>query len=141
MHEPVRLDDGIIGLIERMEIATHRQPVVRRGERESVQHLRYGVSLRDGGRCRWCGSRDRLVLDHIIPWSMGGPDNTTNLRLLCWNCNADRSNYRTSTEERPAVPVSVACSLCRVFDPGEDLHTSFCIVCRTTSNAPRDLLL
>ena len=34
-----------------------------------------------------------LHLDHIVPWSAGGPDTSENLRLLCEPHNLDRSNF------------------------------------------------
>ncbi len=29
-----------------------------------------------------------LSLDHIYPWSLGGPDTVENLRVLCRSCNS-----------------------------------------------------
>lgn len=52
--------------------------------------IRLAVYRRDGHRCRTCGSEQRLELDHIIPWSHGGPDTVENLRVLCKSCNVRR---------------------------------------------------
>lgn len=54
--------------------------------------IRKAVYLRDGNRCRFCGSEEDLSLDHIIPWSRGGPDMVENLRVLCRSCNSSRGN-------------------------------------------------
>lgn len=43
---------------------------------------------RDGWVCLHCGSPDDLTLDHVIPWSVGGSDETNNLQTLCRSCNA-----------------------------------------------------
>lgn len=38
--------------------------------------------------CRYCGSTDRVVLDHIVPLAKGGPDEPHNLQPLCTPCNS-----------------------------------------------------
>lgn len=73
-----------------------RFPVVRYGQRDEIPwHIRAAVYYRDGARCQICKTeRPRpWHLDHIVPWSFGGPDTTENLRLLCETCNMRRSNY------------------------------------------------
>lgn len=50
--------------------------------------LREAVYERDGYACVECGATDDLSLDHIHPWSLGGPDTFENLRTLCRPCNS-----------------------------------------------------
>ncbi|WPU63459.1 HNH endonuclease [Peredibacter starrii] len=38
-------------------------------------------------KCTNCGSTRNLNYDHILPYSMGGPNTKENLRLLCSPCN------------------------------------------------------
>jgi len=45
------------------------------------------VWKRDGGKCRYCGSRKELQFDHIIPRSLGGSGKPANVELLCRVCN------------------------------------------------------
>ena len=45
------------------------------------------VWQRDQGKCNICDSKVRLEYDHVTPFSMGGVTSTSNLRLLCRNCN------------------------------------------------------
>jgi hypothetical protein len=45
------------------------------------------VWLRDGGKCRRCGSTRDLQFDHIIPRSWGGAGTAANVELLCAKCN------------------------------------------------------
>lgn len=53
-------------------------------------------SLRDDERlklvleraCCYCGMRDQLTLDHVIPLSLGGPDCADNLVWACRRCNS-----------------------------------------------------
>jgi len=49
--------------------------------------VRQQVYRRDGYRCVTCGSTDDLTLDHIIPWSLGGSDDASNLQTMCRPCN------------------------------------------------------
>jgi hypothetical protein len=45
------------------------------------------IRLRDGSACRWCGSRDRIEVHHVIPWTWGGRDDSWNLVTLCFTCH------------------------------------------------------
>lgn len=54
--------------------------------------LRDQVMARDGHRCVECGSTYDLTLDHILPWSLGGPDTEENLRVLCRSCNSRKGD-------------------------------------------------
>lgn len=44
------------------------------------------VYLRDK-KCTNCGSKRNLNFDHLIPFSLGGKSDASNIRLLCFNCN------------------------------------------------------
>src|SRR5699024_9707775 len=61
--------------------------------------------------CQFCRATRRPELDHIVPWSAGGPDHSANLRTLCHDCNINRSNYRTGSDVA-ATPVVLACDEC-----------------------------
>jgi hypothetical protein len=50
--------------------------------------IRLAVYERDGFRCLHCGTTERLSLDHIHPWSLGGTDTIENLQTLCQPCNS-----------------------------------------------------
>jgi hypothetical protein len=52
--------------------------------------VREFVMARDGYRCVLCGTKENLTLDHIYPWSKGGPDTEDNLRVLCRSCNSTK---------------------------------------------------
>ncbi len=52
---------------------------------------------RDGPRCCWCGRetgtrRHPATVEHLLPRSRGGTDNTDNLAVACYPCNNQRSN-------------------------------------------------
>lgn len=60
----------------------------RQGRKPIPAWLRSKVYERDGHTCVYCGSTESLTLDHIVPWSDGGPDTEANLQTLCRRCNA-----------------------------------------------------
>lgn len=60
--------------------------------------IKNSVYERDGYRCVWCGSDERLSLDHIIPYRLDGPDTVANLRVLCMPCNQSRETQRRRGE-------------------------------------------
>jgi 5-methylcytosine-specific restriction endonuclease McrA len=59
----------------RRRIASPRPVVPRK--------LRTAVHERDAYRCVACGSHLRLRIDHIVPYSTGGPSVEANLQTLC----------------------------------------------------------
>ena len=48
------------------------------------------VWRRDEGKCAYCGSREKLEYDHIIPISKGGSNTARNIQLLCETCNRSK---------------------------------------------------
>lgn len=55
--------------------------------------LRWAVWERDGFRCRKCGIRQFLTIDHIVPRSRGGSTTLDNLQTLCAGCNMEKGNW------------------------------------------------
>ena len=51
---------------------------------------REAVFERDGNRCLKCGSSNDLSIDHVVPLSKGGDNNTDNLQTLCKTCNSSK---------------------------------------------------
>lgn len=44
--------------------------------------------------CEFCGAREDLTYDHVVPISQGGRTVLSNLRVLCRRCNSRRGNRR-----------------------------------------------
>ena len=42
-------------------------------------------------KCCFCGSKDNLEIDHIVPVFQGGTNEESNLRVLCQSCNGKRN--------------------------------------------------
>lgn len=78
--------------------------------------MRYEVLRRAKSRCALCGiTRDERALDvdHIIPRSLGGKTEMSNLQALCYVCNRSKGN-QDKTDFRNYIPPSLnpGCQLC-----------------------------
>ncbi len=92
--------DGAIRQLERSgfiePIAEHQLESRSRRLRLSDK-LRARVFVRDGARCRRCGSTLALEVDHIEPLSCGGDDALNNLQTLCRRCNRRKGSRTAAT--------------------------------------------
>jgi hypothetical protein len=71
----------------RMIYKTKDKPYSRKG---ISTKQRYSILEADGFKCRACGSKEFLEIDHIIPIGKGGTNDPTNLQTLCRECNAGK---------------------------------------------------
>ncbi len=56
----------------------------------ATQHpvfTRFNLFLRDNFECQYCGSRDELTFDHLLPRSLGGHTTWENIVAACSTCN------------------------------------------------------
>lgn len=53
---------------------------------------RFNVFLRDRFACQYCGSREDLTFDHLIPRSKGGQTTWENVVTACSPCNLRKGN-------------------------------------------------
>lgn len=59
------------------------------------KRLRFEVLRRDNHTCRYCGRSApavRLQVDHVVPETLGGRDEASNLVTACEECNAGKSS-------------------------------------------------
>ena len=64
-----------------------------RVERAKVSNkMRFAIFERDHERCKKCGSRHNLEIDHIVPISKGGKSTPNNLQTLCHRCNVEKGS-------------------------------------------------
>jgi 5-methylcytosine-specific restriction endonuclease McrA len=56
---------------------------------DSYRKLRIEVLERDGWRCQYCGSSDRLEVHHLRSRGRRGDDTGENLITLCADCHSD----------------------------------------------------
>lgn len=57
-----------------------------------VSLSRANLFRRDGFQCGYCGSRNQLTIDHVVPRSQGGRDTWDNLVTACQPCNTSKGN-------------------------------------------------
>ena len=99
-NRPTKLG-SLIGATEPIDIAEFSDFIRFSGleDNEGSEHaerrplsdkLRAFVIVRDGGRCRRCGSVRNLEIDHIVPLSRGGNSEDCNLQALCRRCNRSK---------------------------------------------------
>jgi len=60
--------------------------------RNKVPYSRKNVFIRDNHTCQYCGTHDRLSIDHVVPSSKGGKTNFENCVACCVTCNLAKGN-------------------------------------------------
>lgn len=78
------VDDRSFVILGEGELWSLRKPA----RRHIPASVRQEVYERDGFRCVECSATERLSLDHIHPYSLGGTDDLDNLQTLCKPCNS-----------------------------------------------------
>ena len=67
--------------------------------RNKVPYSRKNVFIRDGHKCVYCGTPNKLSIDHVLPSSRGGKTEFKNCVASCVRCNIAKGN-RTPDEAR-----------------------------------------
>ncbi|HHL51919.1 MAG TPA: HNH endonuclease [Flammeovirgaceae bacterium] len=68
----------------------------------SVELSRKNIFERDNHTCQYCGSKQDLSIDHVIPKSRGGGSGWKNLVTACKACNARKGDF---TPEEAGMPL------------------------------------
>lgn len=61
---------------------------VESGNYRTHKHMLYGIQEGQCNGCRWPMPFRNMTIDHIVPRSKGGTDDSDNLQLLCGACNS-----------------------------------------------------
>ncbi len=78
------------------KVLKHRRRALKIGSGGTCSQAQWEAVLAlYGNKCQRCGSADNLTRDHIIPLSLGGSDDPTNLQPLCFICNSTKCNVMT----------------------------------------------
>ena len=65
---------------------------------------RFNLFLRDRFRCQYCGAKDDLTFDHVIPRALGGRTTWENVVAACAPCNL-RKGGRTPAQAHMALAI------------------------------------
>lgn len=70
-----------------------QQKFLRKKQRRTIsKRKRQEILAKYKFKCCFCGSKERLEIDHIQPYSKGGTDELHNLQVLCKPCNLKKSD-------------------------------------------------
>jgi 5-methylcytosine-specific restriction endonuclease McrA len=64
-----------------------KRTTVPRNSRSIPKSVKFHAHQKANGKCESCGSVHQLEYDHRKPFSLGGTNDSNNIRLLCRNCN------------------------------------------------------
>lgn len=64
--------------------------ILRKSQRQISTMISWEVFARDGYKCRYCGRRLPLTVDHVDRWEEGGATVPANLITACKSCNQHR---------------------------------------------------
>lgn len=97
--------------VNRKEYARHSRHVTKTARWKVLRHV---ILERDGWKCRCCGERRRLEIDHIKPVRLA-PElsfDPRNLQTLCGKCHAAKTRvevgHKEKSPERKAWATAVA---------------------------------
>lgn len=91
--------------LRRKDFARHSRPVLKT---RRWQVLRHDILERDGWKCRCCGERRRLEVDHVLP-VRDAPERAfdpDNLQTLCGRCHTKKT--RIECGHKPLHPTRLA---------------------------------
>ena len=71
---------------------------------EFPAYTRFNVFLRDRFQCQYCGSRQNLTFDHVIPRRLGGKTTWENIITACAPCNMKKGGR---TPKQANMPVAM----------------------------------
>ena len=90
---------NVSGVVMRLPIVIRLIKVIRTIYRSHVPFSKRNVMVRDRFRCVYCGVKDELTIDHVIPVSRGGKSNFENCVTACKPCN-NKKDRRTPSEAK-----------------------------------------
>lgn len=88
------------------EEATRAATATERQARYRARYPRHAhIYERDGRACRYCGAKEDLEIDHVIPRAQGGRDTEDNLVVACAACNGRKGNRTPEQAGMALLPI------------------------------------
>ena len=94
-----RVLHSVNGKIMNMPIVIRLIKVIRTIYKSRVPFSKRNVMVRDQFQCTYCGDKNELTIDHIIPVSRDGKNTFENCTTACKPCN-NRKGNRTPSEAK-----------------------------------------
>jgi hypothetical protein len=128
-----------------------RYKKLKSGEIEWSTSIREWLRERENHeQCIYCGSKERLTVDHMIPTSRGGPDHPDNAVMVCSSCNSRKGGKRLyefyglgSRNEVPRIAEGKYLKLLHgglerrgLLDVGRERIRDLCSMCDMGSKCP-----
>lgn len=70
------------------EILDENNLTIKQMRKRLTESAKKQIFIRDKFECQYCGSKEDLEIDHIIPLSQGGNNEDSNLITACHRCNS-----------------------------------------------------
>lgn len=67
----------------------------------SIALTSHNVFRRDGYKCQYCGSKQNLTIDHVVPRAQGGQHNWKNVTTACLKCNSIKGSRTPDQANMP----------------------------------------
>ena len=74
------------------ELIDENNLTIKQMRKRLTEAAKKQIYIRDKFECQYCGSKENLEIDHIIPLSKGGTNEDDNLITCCHNCNKLKSD-------------------------------------------------
>jgi 5-methylcytosine-specific restriction endonuclease McrA len=87
-----------IELVKNIPLVMRLTYMVNNVYRAKVPYSRKNVLIRDGHTCQYCGSKDDITIDHILPRSRRGKSTFLNCVASCKECNIHKKQDKTPEE-------------------------------------------
>lgn len=70
------------------EVLDENNLTIKQKRKRLTESAKKEIFIRDKFECQYCGSKENLEIDHIIPLSKGGDNQEDNLITSCHSCNS-----------------------------------------------------
>jgi hypothetical protein len=77
-----------------LDIEGPNKAILRKSQRQIDSSTQWRVFERDSYRCRYCGGKKPLTVDHVDLWEDGGATTDENLVTACKKCNKTRGRMK-----------------------------------------------